>query len=160
MRLKKAHQAKVLATVVCCMILCSLMAFKDRDGLQELALQTMAKLNSVYQLNGDRVKLKKYDLLINEDGFFRYRRYLQNGKQEYYSFNVRRFEDLDYLGTAALGTLILHTRDEDVIVQTYNDPKGNIDSMAYQVELPVNSIEAEDLHTIRENLQQIKKELE
>ena len=160
MQFRKTHQARLLTTVLYCIVSCSLMAFKDGDGLRQLAEQTMTKLNSFYQSNGDKIKLKKYDLVINEEGFFRYRKYLINGKQEYYSFNVIRLKDVDYFGTSVSGTLILRTRSEDVIVQTYNDPKGNVDSMAYQVELPVNGIEAEDLHAIRENLLKIRRELE
>ncbi|NEU09749.1 hypothetical protein GZH53_15590 [Flavihumibacter sp. R14] len=160
MHLRKFHLVKLLTAIFCCAALCGTLAFKESAGLRELAEQTMIKLNSVYQADAAGAKLKKYELLINKDGFFRYRKYLQNGKQEYYSFNVIRFKDLDFLGNSASGTLILRTRSEDVIVQTYNDPKGNIDSMAYQLQLPVKDIEAEDLHLIRENLLQIRRELE
>ena len=154
------YTIKLLTAIFCCAALCGTLAFKESGGLRELAEQTMIKLNSVYQADPAGAKLKKYELLINKDGFFRYRKYLQNGKQEYYAFSLLRFKDLDFLGNSASGTLILRTRNEDVIVQTYNDPKGNIDSMAYQVQFPVKDIEAEDLHRIRENLLQIKRELE
>ena len=160
MQVRRMRPDKSLTAVFCGVLLCGLLGFKDSEGIRRLAEQTMTKLSAVYQLNSSGDKLKKYDLVINPEGFFRYRKYLQNGKQEYYSFSVLRFKDLDYLGNSESGTLILHTRGEDVIVQTYNDPRGNIDSMAYQVRLPVKGIEAEDLHLIRENLMQIKRELE
>ena len=160
MRSGKFPVKRQLTAVFCCAVLCGLLAFKGGEGIRHLAEQTMTKLNAVYQSDSRGDKLKRFELTINDEGFFRYRKYFQNGKQEYFSFNMQRLQDLDYLGNSEAGTLILRTRDEDVIVQTYNDRKGNIDSMAYQVQLPVKDIEAEDLHMIRENLLQIKRELE
>lgn len=159
MHLKFSCNHKTVKAIVFSAILCSVLAFSV-NKVSELARQTLLKLNAVHHLEGPGSKLKKFELLLSDDGFLRYRRFLLNGQQEYYSFNVLRFRDLDYIGNTSVGTLILQTQDEDVIVQTYNDPKGNIDSMAFEVQLPVREIEAEDLQLIRENLLQIKKELE
>ncbi len=102
--------------------------------------------------SSSKVKLKKWDLNITEDGFFRLRKYFVNGKQEYFSFNIRRFSDLDYLGTASSGELMIKTQSDDIIVQTYNDPRGNIDSMAAELKIPVLRMEAELLDSLRSNL--------
>ena len=123
MQLKECYKHITLMAICCLAILFSLLAFSV-SKMSELARQTLLKLNEVHQLEGLESKMKKYDLLISNDGFIRYRKYLQNGHQEYYSFNVLRFQDLDYIGSTSVGTLILKTQGEDVIVQTYNDPKG------------------------------------
>ena len=159
MHLKGCYKHSTLTVTCCFAMLFSLLAF-NVNKVGELARQTLLKLNAVHHLEGPESKLKKYELLISDDGFLRYRKFLRNGHQEYYSFNVLRFQDLDYIGSTSRGTLILRTQGEDVIVQTYNDPKGNIDSMAYQVNFPVKDIEAEDLQLIRANLLQMKKALQ
>lgn len=135
-----------------------LTSFTDINARQ-LATQIEQKLNISHNETPENGKVKRVEISLS-DGFLRYRRFFTNGKQEYFSFNIQRFDDLDYLGTSSQGVLILHTRDEDVIVQTYNDPKGNIDSMANIINLPVKQMEAEELQMIRENLFQIKKELQ
>lgn len=159
MHLNECYKHSTLTAICCSAILFGLLAFNIHE-VSELARQTLIKLNAVHHLGVSESKMKRYELLISDDGFFRYRKHLLNGQQKYYSFNVLRFQDLDYVGNTSMGTLILRTQGEDVIVQTYNDPQGNIDSMASQVNFPVKSIEAEDLHLIRENLLQIKGELQ
>src|SRR5688572_25499225 len=151
MQLKGLDEYKVLTAICCTTILWTLLAF-NVNQVNEVARQILLKLNEVHHLEGSGSKLKKYELLISDDGFIRYLRYFINGHQEYYSFNVLRFRDLDYIGNSSTGALILQTQDQDVIVQTYNDPRGNIDSMAYQVSFPVKDIEAEDLQLLRANL--------
>lgn len=159
MQLKKCYRHKVITAIFCSAILYGLLAF-NVSKVGELARQTLLKMNAVYHVQDAESKLKKYELLISNDGFIRYRRHLINGQQQYCSFNLTRFKDLDYIGSTDIGTLILRTQGEDVIVQTYNDPNGNVDSMAFQVQFPVKNLEAEDLHFIRENLLQIKRELQ
>lgn len=80
----------------------------------------------------------------------------KNGRQEYFSFNMRRFTDVGYLGTANSGELLFYTQSDDVIVQTFNDRRGDIDSMANVVSLPVKMIGPEDILLIRNNLYLIK----
>ena len=159
MLLKKLNEYKMLTAICGSAILYGLLAFSV-NRIHELARQTMLKMNAIHHLEGSESKLKRYELLISDDGFFRYRKYLLNGHQEYYSFNMLRFNDLDYIGSTTIGTLVLRTQNDDVIVQTYHDSKGNVDSMTYQVDFPVKDIEAEDLLAIRENLFQIKRELQ
>src|SRR4051812_24794622 len=75
-------------------------------------------------------KIKKWELLLTDDSFIRLRKTYQNGKQEYFSFHLHNLQDMDYLGTVNTGTLQLKAKGDDIIVQTYNDRKGNVDSMA------------------------------
>ncbi|MEO6148872.1 MAG: hypothetical protein ABIN95_11490 [Mucilaginibacter sp.] len=102
-------------------------------------------------------KLKKWELMLTPDAFIRLRKIYVNGKQEYYSFHMHRFNDMDYLGTADYGTLNLRTNDADIIVQTYNDRKGNVDSMASVLSIPVKNMEPERLDSLRNALLFFKK---
>ena len=103
------------------------------------------------------LKLKKWELTVTGDCFLRFKKYYQTGKQEYYSFHLRRFKDVDYLGTTANGILRLHTNADDVIVQTYNDPKCNIDSMSSVIDIPVREVIPEQLDSLRTNLLELKE---
>ncbi|WP_462266304.1 hypothetical protein [Mucilaginibacter sp.] len=94
-------------------------------------------------------QLKKWELNVTGNYFLRFRRYYKAGRQEYYSFNLRKFKELDYLGNAANGVLCLSTIADDVIVQTYNDPKGNVDSMSTSVRIPVHEVEPAQLDSMR-----------
>ena len=66
---------------------------------------------------------------------------------------------MDYYGTTNAGKLYIHTRGDDVIVQTYKDRGGDVDSMATQLIIPLKNIEAEDLNLIRDNLNKINAEV-
>ena len=101
-------------------------------------------------------KLKKWDLTLTPDAFIRFKKTYQSGRQEYYSFNLRRFKDMDYIGTNIKGTIRLKTMADDVIVQTYNDPKGNVDSMSTSLKIPVRGLEAEQLDSLLHNLTLLK----
>jgi hypothetical protein len=89
--------------------------------------------------------LKRGELIVTNTGFCRYKRYFEDGKIEYFSFNLLKFKDLDYLGNVKAGKLLLHTMSDDVIVQTYNDKAGDLDSMASSLIIPLKNIEPEDL---------------
>ncbi len=134
-------------------------SFKDFSHVHELAVSVQLKLNQYYDADQDVVKIKKMQLLITDDGFLRYRKYFPNGKQEYFSFSLTRFNNLRFLGSTEHGTLVLETLDDDVIVQTYDDPEGDIDSMSRTLNIPLKNLEINDLHEIESNFIQIKKEL-
>lgn len=102
------------------------------------------------------IKLKKWDLSLTADAFLRFRKTYLNGRQEYYSFNLRRFKDLDYLGTATRGTIRIKTLADDIIVQTYNDRKGNVDSMTTTLSIPVKNMDAERLDSLYNALNYLK----
>jgi hypothetical protein len=98
-------------------------------------------------------KLKKYEIMLTPDHFVRLRKTYQQGKQEYYSFNVKRFNDLNYLrGTAGTDTLKIQTQADDIIYQTYEDPKGDIDSMATSWSIPVKKMTPARVDSLKQAL--------
>ncbi|WCT13235.1 hypothetical protein [Mucilaginibacter jinjuensis] len=108
-------------------------------------------LTQAYNADGD-AKLKKWELSVTDNAFIRLRKTYTNGKQEYYSFHLHRFNDMGYLGTTTAGTLQLKTIADDIIVQTYNDPKGDIDSMATSLNIQVKNMDAERLDSLHDAL--------
>ena len=101
-------------------------------------------------------KIKKFELLLTNDAFIRLRKTFQNNKQEYFSFHLNRLNDMSYLGDAASGTLQFKTTDDDIIVQTYNDRKGNVDSMANVLNIPVKNMGAERLDSLHTTIEYFK----
>lgn len=95
-------------------------------------------------------KLKKVDLTLTPDYFIRLRKTYAHDMQEYYSLNLRQFSDMDYLGNTSSGVLELETKADDIIVQTYNDRRGDLDSMATVLPIPVKNMEPERLDSLRE----------
>lgn len=94
-------------------------------------------------------KLKKWEINVTEDLFVRLRKTYTSGKQDYYSFRIKRFSDLSYMGTATAGILLLKTDADNVIQQTYNDPKGNEDNMVQSMSIPVKNMEPERVDSLR-----------
>jgi hypothetical protein len=103
------------------------------------------------------IKLKKWELTLTDDSFIRLRKTYQSGKQEYYSFQLRRLDDINYLGTGNTGTLQLRAKADDIIVQTYNDRDGNVDSMANILSIPVKDMAPERLDSLRSALNYFKE---
>jgi hypothetical protein len=98
-------------------------------------------------------KLKKYEITLTPDHFIRLRKTYQQGKQEYYSFNLKRFTELGYIaGSAATDTLQIKTQADDIIIQTYEDPKGDVDSMATHWEIPVKKVSQQRLDSLKQAL--------
>jgi hypothetical protein len=135
-------------------------AFTAINDLQQLSEQVKNKLMAVYSRGPENGNVRKFEILITPEGFFRYRKIYTTGKSEYYSFSVGRLKDLRYLGTSASGQMIIQTKSDDIIVQTFNDPKGNVDSMTTDLILPLQQVEAEDLQLISSNLQAIHDQLQ
>ncbi|WP_183556845.1 hypothetical protein [Mucilaginibacter sp. SP1R1] len=102
------------------------------------------------------IKLKKWELTLTNDYFLRLRKTYQHGKQEYYSFNLHRLNDVEYHGDDKTGTLQLSTTADDIIVQTYEDPKGDIDSMSTVLELPVKNMSPQRLDSLKSALNYFK----
>ncbi len=140
-------------------VLCMASSFKKAERIRDVALRIQQKLIEHYDASQESPRLKTTELIITDDGFIRFRKYLPNGKQEYFSFNVARFGSLVYLGNTEKGNLLLHTVDEDVIVQTFQDPKGDIDSMGRSLIIPLKAVEPEELIQIERDFNIIKKEL-
>jgi hypothetical protein len=155
--LKKVYLPLILAEYF--MVFGSAAGGADEE-LHQLALRTQVKLNTLHNADSESVKIRQFELLLNEEGFLRYRRTYINGKQEYYSFNLMRIKEIDYFGNTFSGDLSIHTQEDDVIVQTFNDRSGNVDSMATHFRLPLSSVEAEDLTALHNDLLEIKRLLD
>jgi hypothetical protein len=112
-------------------------------------------LTKSYDATAD-VKLKKFDISLTESSFLRLRKTYQNGKQEYFSLQLQQLSDVSYLGDTYKGILHLTAKDEDVIVQTYNDRKGNIDTMATVLDIPLKNMEPERLDSLQRALNYFK----
>ena len=108
-------------------------------------------LQEVFDPTAD-AKLKKWELTLTDDSFIRLRKTYQNGKQEYFSFQLHQLDNIDYLGNENAGILQLKAKSDDIIVQTYNDRKGNVDSMATVLSIPVKNMPLERLDSLREAL--------
>ncbi|MDB5023256.1 MAG: hypothetical protein JWP78_1011 [Mucilaginibacter sp.] len=93
-------------------------------------------------------KLKKWEIMLTPGHFIRFRKTYQHGNQEYYSFSLNKLDSVNYLGTTTAGRLRFKTIADDIIVQTYDDPKGNIDSMATALSIPVKNISPERLDSL------------
>jgi len=129
--------------------------FKPAMDEQEMLNWSNRCLNESYDPSGE-AKLKKWELVLTNDAFIRLRKTYTNGKQEYYSFQLHRFTDMNYLGSTVNGTLQLKAKSDDIIVQTYNDPREDIDTMATQLSLPVKNMEPERLDSLQMMLNYFK----
>ena len=98
------------------------------------------------------INLKKWEITLTPDYFLRFRKTYQQGKQEYFSFNLQRLTHVDYLPGDTAGILRFNTQTDDIIVQTYEDPEGNIDSMATTLGLPVHSMNAARFDSLKSAL--------
>ena len=93
---------------------------------------------------------------VNEFGFIRLRLFFQKNKQIYYSFNLKKLKDIKYEGTNKKGILQLLAIEDDIIVQTHNSRKGDIDEMANLLNLPLKNINAEKLDSLTQSLNYFK----
>ncbi|PWS26517.1 hypothetical protein DHW03_17215 [Pedobacter yonginense] len=135
-----------------CLFLCG---FSYSDSIDEYVGYLQKSFTDHYDFSQESNQIKRYELNVTNNGFCRYKRYFNNGKTEYFAFKLAKFKDMDYYGTTVSGKLCLRTKGDDVIVQTYKDRGGDVDSMATQIIIPLKNIEAEDLNQIRENLNKI-----
>jgi hypothetical protein len=102
------------------------------------------------------IKLKKWEIMLTPAHFIRLRKTYQHGKQEYYSFNLIKLDSINYFGTIKGGQLRFKTIADDIIVQTYDDPKGNIDSMATTLGIAVKNISPERLDSLNNAIMYFK----
>jgi hypothetical protein len=114
-------------------------------------------LTQSYDPTGD-AKLKKWELTVTSDAFIRLRKTYSRGKQVYYSFNLNKLNEVDYLGNPTKGTIELKTVADDIIVQTYNDRKGDVDSMTTVLNIPVKDMGIERLDSLKEALNYFKEQ--
>ena len=139
---KIAAGLKMSIFILCCL---AFFAFTSSDLLNDEAIFMQKKLVEHYDLLQEPAGVERGELTVTNTGFCRYKKFFQNGKIEYFSFNLMKFKNLDYLGTVQNGRLLLHTEEDDVIVQTYNDKSGDLDSMASDLTIPLKNIDAEEL---------------
>ncbi|MES2107660.1 MAG: hypothetical protein V4577_02855 [Bacteroidota bacterium] len=123
--------------------------FKRSMTEQDWLLWTNKCLMQSYNSATDP-KLKKFEFSVSADAFIRLRKTYAKGKEEYYSFSLHKLGDMDYYGSTATGTLQLKTLADDIIVQTRNDRKGDVDSMTTVLNVPVKNMEPERLDSLRE----------
>ena len=112
-------------------------------------------LTQTYDATTD-AKLKKWELSVTGDDFIRLRKTYARNKQVYYSFNLNKLNEIDYSGNATKGTIELKTIADDIIVQTYNDRKGDVDSMTTVLDIPVKDMTTERLDSLKEALNYFK----
>ena len=140
---------KILTVTVALVIIAASYAFKYSFDEQDWLNYTNQCLAQSYDASGD-AKLKKVEFTVTADYFVRLRKTYAKERQEYYSFSLQKFSDLDYMGNTTNGTLELRTLADDIIVQTYNDRNGDVDSMTTVLNIPVKNMEPERLDSLRE----------
>jgi hypothetical protein len=145
----------VLITTAIIFIVTVNYCFKYSFNAQDWQIWANKCLAQSYDPSGD-IRLKKWELSVTGDAFIRLRKTYAKGKQEYYSFNLSRLNDIDYLGNTNNGTLELKTMADDIIVQTRNDRNGDVDSMTTVLNIPVKNMEPERLDSLREALNYFK----
>ena len=158
MRVSYRKINKTVSGLILAPLLLLLTGFKIADDTARLIGWTNHCLTESFNPSSE-TKLKKWELSLSDNLFIRLRKTYTNGKQEYYSFKLDKFKDIDYLGTVNGGTLQLQTDKDDIISQTYNDPKGDVDDMVSSLHLPVKTTSPERLDSLRSTLLQLKTEM-
>jgi hypothetical protein len=139
----------IILTFVTIGVLTTLYGFKHSFDEEDWLTYTNRALAQSYDASGDS-KLKKVEFFLTPEYFIRLRKTYAKGKQEYYSFNLNKLNDFDYLGSTTTGILEFKTLADDIIVQTYNSRNGDIDSMATVLDIPVKNMEPERLDSLHQ----------
>ena len=150
---------------LCSILICISMIFlsasgRQFDSIHQFAERVLVRLNKMHFPESESLKIRKCELLLSDEGFLRYRKTYLSGKQEYYSLNIARVNSVDYLGDSGSGNLLLKTMEDDVIVQTFNDRDGNVDSMSTHFRLDLHSVEPEDLAALQDDIFGMKRLLQ
>ena len=147
---------KIVFSFTVCIAFC---VFSGFDLPEENTVFIQNMLTKYYDKEGQNQEIKRYEINVTNTGFCRYRRVYTNGKEEYFAFNLSRFKAMDYYGTSTKGDLYLRTKNDDVIIQTRNDSKGEIDSMGTYVVIPLKNIDVAELNALAENFRKINQTL-
>ena len=147
---------KIVFSFTVCLAFC---VFSGFDLPEENTVFIQNMLTKYYDKEGQNPEIKRYEINVTNTGFCRYRRVYTNGKEEYFAFNLSRFKAMDYYGTSTKGDLYLRTKNDDVIIQTRNDSKGEIDSMGTYVVIPLKNIDVAELNALAENFRKINQTL-
>jgi hypothetical protein len=137
----------------------SFLLFSGFDLPEEQTVFIQSMLTKYYDNDIQSKELKRFEINVTNTGFCRYRKIFINGKEEYYAFNLSRFERMDFYGTSAKGELYLRTKNDDVVVQTRNDRKGEIDSTGTYVMIPLKNIDEVLLNQLAAHLKKMNEEL-
>lgn len=116
-------------------------------------------LTKYYDSSVDGGTLKRYELNVTNTGFCKYKKVYANGKSEFFSFNLSRFKSIEYYGSTVRGELHVYTNNDDVIVQTHNDRKGDVDSMATHVIIPLKEIDQDVLNSLATQFKQANEKV-
>ncbi|MEE1945575.1 hypothetical protein VRU48_10705 [Pedobacter sp. KR3-3] len=139
-----------------CLVLCVFSGFNSAEEHTVTIQQLLTKYHDNDALGRD---VKRFEINVTNTGFCRYRKVFNNGKQEYFAFNLSRLKSMDYYGNVERGELYLRTKNDDVIVQTRNDKKGDIDSMGTYLVIPLKNINVEQLNELSLNFKQVNESL-
>jgi hypothetical protein len=116
-------------------------------------------LTKYYDSEGQGKDLKRFEINVTNTGFCRYRKVFTNGKEEYFAFNLSRFKSVDFYGNISNGELYLRTKSDDVVVQTRNDPKGEVDSTGTYLIIPLKNVDELQLNQLSQHLKKANEEL-
>ena len=128
-----------------CLVLLVCSGFETAEESTAVIQNTLTKY---YDSTVDGSTLKRYELNVTNTGFCKYKKIYVSGKTELFSFNLLRFKGMEYYGTTERGELHLYTKNDDVIVQTHNDRKGDVDSMATHMVIPLKQIDQDVLNNL------------
>jgi hypothetical protein len=103
-----------------------------------------------------RRKIKKVGDQRNAGAFYPPQKTYQHGKQEYFSLYLNKLDSVNYQGTLATGQLRFKAIADDIIVQTRDDPKGDIDSMSTVLNIPVKGLSQERLDSLNDAINYFK----
>jgi len=131
-----------------------LLVFSGFKMAEDYTVTLHTMLNKYHDVQMQSKLVKRFELTVTNTGFCRYRKIYTNGKNEYFAFNLSRFKSMDYYGTTEKGELYLRTKNDDVIVQTRNDRKGEVDSTSTYMVIPLKNISVEELNLLAENFRQ------
>ncbi|MBY0244303.1 MAG: hypothetical protein K2Q03_02490 [Sphingobacteriaceae bacterium] len=134
-------------------------AFIVSNSEDETMLFIQNTLNSHFNKGANERILKNYEINLTKDGFFRCKKIYPEGKIEYFSFNLIKFKSLDFAGTEEFGDLYLKTVSDDVIVQTFHDREGDLDSMANYLVIPIKNLEMDSLILLEKNFSELHQKI-
>lgn len=156
----KSILSKVKENLIPLLILLSVSfsyAFRSEMGEKEWLDWSNKCLSESYDPSTD-IKLKKWEITVTPEHFIRLRKTYQHGRQEYYSFHLNKLDSVKYLGESTAGQLHFKTIADDIIVQTYEDPKGDIDSMATVLDIPVKGMSQERIDSLKDAIKFFKED--
>ena len=126
---------------------------------QQLLTWSNQCLTESYDPSAD-TSLIKWEIVLTPSAFIRIRNTYKNGVVEYYSFQLHSLDTVNYIKDDTTDTLRLTAKADDIIMQTYNDPSGNLDSMLTEMDLPIKKMKRRRLDSLQMVLSYFKnKEL-